>query len=81
VVGVDGSEQASNALQWAIDLAQPLKAEVAAVFGFQLPAHALDIYGIAPTPLLFDDDWRRELTHQFKEDWCAALKDSGSGTA
>lgn len=76
VVGVDGSVQAHHALQWAIDLARPLRAEIIATFVFHLPAHAYDSYGFT-SPLLFEDDWRGELTSQFQQDWCAPLKDSG----
>jgi nucleotide-binding universal stress UspA family protein len=62
VVGVDGSENGHHALEVAIALARPLKAEIVAAFVFQPPSHTYDAYGFA-TPLLFEDDWRRELVH------------------
>lgn len=76
VVGVDGSECARHALEWAIGLARALHAEVVAVFALQLSKYDYFAYGLA-VPLMYDDEWRRELKHAFEQDWCAPLKQSG----
>lgn len=37
VVGVDGSPEAGKALDWAVDLARALQAEVVAVHSLEVP--------------------------------------------
>ncbi len=76
LVGVDGSEQSAHALEWTIDLAKALKAEVIGVFAVHLPAYAYAGYETV-APLGFDDRFRRELKLAFEDDWCAPLKASG----
>jgi nucleotide-binding universal stress UspA family protein len=76
VVGVDGSDHGRHALELAIALARPLHAEIVATFAFRPPSHTFDAYGFT-TPLLFEDDWHRELVHTFEQDWCAPLRNSG----
>jgi nucleotide-binding universal stress UspA family protein len=76
VVGVDGSECARHALEWAIGLARSLHAEIVAVFALQLSKYDYFAYGMA-VPLMYEDEWRRELKHSFEQDWCAALRKSG----
>lgn len=76
VVGVDGSEQAVRALNWTIDLAKQLKAEVIAVFALHLPPYAYAGYETV-APLEFDEKFRGELKHVFEDEWCAPLKASG----
>jgi nucleotide-binding universal stress UspA family protein len=75
VVGVDGSSEAASALDWSIDLARDLRAEVVAV-------HALDTAFIAYFSLELGTRlplarWQEEMKRTFEDEWCAALKDSG----
>jgi nucleotide-binding universal stress UspA family protein len=76
VVGVDGSKGARSALEWAVTLARSLQAEVIAVFAVNVSQHDYYAYGLA-VPLLYEDEWRRELQHAFEHDWCAPLRLSG----
>jgi len=41
----------------------------------QLSQYDYHVYGLA-TPLLYEDEWRRELKHAFEQDWCAPLSGS-----
>jgi nucleotide-binding universal stress UspA family protein len=76
VVGVDGSDQSALALDWGIDLARALKAEVIAVFAVHIPPYAYAGYETV-APIGLDDRFTAELKHAFEDEWCAPLKSSG----
>jgi nucleotide-binding universal stress UspA family protein len=76
VVGVDGSEQSTAALGWAIRMAQGMGSEVVAVFAIDIPVWFADSYVTIPQPQ-FDPEWRREMQQAFEERWCKPLKDAG----
>lgn len=76
VVGLDGSDHAAAALDYAINVARPISAEIVAVYALHVPVSAFDPYGIAP-PLLYDPEWRAEMKRAFEEKWCKPLRESG----
>jgi len=76
VVGLDGSDQAAAALDWAINLAKPIGAEIVAVSALHVPVYAFDPYAIA-LPLEYDPEWRAAMKKAFEEEWCRPLRESG----
>lgn len=73
LIGVDGSDDSRHALEWAVDLAGRLDAEVVAV-------HALGLLeqlapGGEPVPTA---SHREEIVRVFEQEWCAPL-DSADG--
>ena len=68
VVGVDGSACARRALEWAVDVAEAVGAEVIAV-------HALGLLTHLPGPAVASAGHHREVQLAF-DDWCAPLRDS-----
>jgi nucleotide-binding universal stress UspA family protein len=75
VVGLDGSEGSGRALQWAVDTAKPLDAEVIAVHVHHVTAYLPAPMGI--TPPIDTEEWREELQRAFAQDWCAPLRKAG----
>jgi nucleotide-binding universal stress UspA family protein len=75
VVGVDGSEAAARALEWAIGLAAPLDAEVIAVYAYELPAYVPRPGGAPYVPE--QENWERALRQDFELCWCAPLAEAG----
>jgi nucleotide-binding universal stress UspA family protein len=66
VVGVDGSEHATAALEWAALMAQGFGSEVVAVFAISAPVY-FDTGFAAPTiPVQYDDEWRAEIKKEFE---------------
>jgi nucleotide-binding universal stress UspA family protein len=76
VVGLDGSDHAAAALDWAISLAKPIGAEIVAVSALHVPVYAFDPYAIA-IPLEYDPEWRAAMKKAFEEEWCQPLCESG----
>jgi nucleotide-binding universal stress UspA family protein len=76
VVGLDGSDHAAAALDWAISVAWPLNAEIVAVSALHVPVYAFDPYAIA-YPLEYDLEWRAAMKKAFEEEWCKPLRESG----
>ena len=74
IVGVDGSEQASYALTWAIRMAQGMGSEVIAVFAISPPVY-FDL-GYTTPPVEYDPQWRAEIEKEFEVQWCKDLRDS-----
>ena len=66
VVGVDGSDNAVDALAWAVDLAQCVGAEVVAV-------HAV---GLLEASATHDEASRNARLRRFETQWCAPLSTS-----
>src|SRR5215510_9891141 len=75
VVGVDGSDQATAALDWAIRLAGPLSAEIVAVFAVSAPSYFG--YGYETVPPSLDPKWRAQVHSDMEQIWCRALRESG----
>jgi len=75
LVGLDGSAGSVRALDWAINLAKSLGAEIVAVHVAQMLPPAAVSFGIAPIelPLASLDDLRR----RFETEWAAPLKAAG----
>jgi nucleotide-binding universal stress UspA family protein len=69
VVGIDGSENARCALDWAITLARPAGARITAVHALGL----LDRLGDEPVPTASHRD---AVLHEFRATWCAPLDDA-----
>jgi nucleotide-binding universal stress UspA family protein len=77
VVGVDGSEHATAALEWAALMAKGFGSEVVAVFAISPPVY-FDTGFSAPTvPVQFDDEWRAEIKKEFEHVWVKPLSDAG----
>lgn len=72
VVGVDGSEPATRAVDWCATYAEQLHAEIVIVHAIDLPVYQSTV-GIrlpAPPP---SPEYRAELTEHIANVWCAAL--------
>lgn len=65
VVGVDGSDQASAALDWAIRFARPLGAEIVAVFAVPPPIYIG--YGYETVPPALDPEWRAQVRNDMEQ--------------
>jgi nucleotide-binding universal stress UspA family protein len=77
VVGIDGSESATEAVAWTIDLARQTGAEIVAVSALAPPNYA-EYAGMAMVaPIEFDPQFQAELESAFRQDWCRPLIDSG----
>jgi nucleotide-binding universal stress UspA family protein len=77
VVGVDGSEHATAALQWAARMAKGMGSDVVAVFAIIPPVY-FDAGLAAPViPVQYDDQWRAEMKKEFEEVWVTPLRDAG----
>ena len=75
VIGLDGSPGSTHALQWAIDMAKRLDAEVVAVYVDSLPIYVPGPMGIVPpaeTP-----EQRADIQEAFSTEWCLPLRKSG----
>ncbi len=75
VIGLDGSPGATHALQWAIDMAKRLDAEVVAVHVDNPQIYVPAPMGILPpaeTP-----QQRADLAETFATEWCLPLRRSG----
>jgi nucleotide-binding universal stress UspA family protein len=75
VIGLDGSAGSTHALQWAIDLAKRLGAEVVAVHVDSPPTYIPAPMGILPpaeTP-----QQRADLEEALATEWCLPLRKSG----
>ncbi len=77
VVGVDGSEHALAAIEWAIRMAKGMGSEVVAVYALSTPVYFDTGYSSPAVPVQYDPEWRDEMKREFEEDWCKPLKDSG----
>ena len=75
LVGLDGSSGSARALDWAIQLAKLLKAEIIAVYVFEFLSPTAVGYGMAPLEL--PDGWLDDLRRQFETEWSAPLKAAG----
>ncbi|HVS05809.1 MAG TPA: universal stress protein [Candidatus Dormibacteraeota bacterium] len=75
VVGIDGSDHAATALEWAVRMARGMGSEVVAVYAIDLPTwFASAAGGVPPQP---DPEWRAEMKTEFEGQWCKPLKDAG----
>jgi len=77
VVGVDGSEHADAALDWAVRMAKGMGSEVVAVFAISQPFYFDAGYVTAVAPPQFDPVWRAEITKEFEGEWCKPLIEAG----
>jgi nucleotide-binding universal stress UspA family protein len=77
VVGVDGSEHADAALEWAVRMAKGMGSEVIAVFAISQPFYFDAGYVTAVAPPQFDPVWRAEITREFEGNWCKPLIEGG----
>ena len=79
LVGVDGSAQSAQALEWAIRLARCAEAEIVAVYVIPPPTF-LEYgagYGVPVVPAELDPEWRAETIQEFHDKWSAPLAASG----
>lgn len=79
VVGVDGSEHATFALDWAARMAKGMGSEVTAVFAISPPVYLDGGIGYAPPVVIpqFDPEWRDAMKKEFEDKWCSQLGHSG----
>lgn len=71
VVGVDGTDSSTHALEWAAERAAELHAEVVAVFA--VPPVAQFVMSVPPLPA----DAVKGLRGSFEHRWCQPLRDAG----
>ncbi len=77
VVGVDGSQHAADALQWAIRMAKGMGSEVIVVFAV-VPSTYFDTgFGPPTIPVEFDAEWRAEMKKELDEIWARPLAEAG----
>lgn len=76
VVGVDGSEPAAAAIEWATAMAKGMDAEVTAVFAIAPMVYAFP-EGYPMVPPQLDPEWRTAIRADFEDTWCRPLKDAG----
>jgi nucleotide-binding universal stress UspA family protein len=76
VVGVDGSEHASSAIEWAVQMAKGMGSEVIAVYAISPPVYFDTGFTTAVPPIQFDPAWRAEMKKEFEQDWCRRLRES-----
>lgn len=74
VVGVDGSESATRAVEWCAQHAPALDAEVVAVHAVEEPVYPVPTLAYVAVPPL-SDEARAELLRLLDEEWCAPLRD------
>lgn len=77
VVGVDGSDHAQAAVQWAIRMAKGMGSEVVAVFAITPPVYFDPVYGAPMVPVEYDEEWRAQVKKEFEESWCRPFRDAG----
>jgi nucleotide-binding universal stress UspA family protein len=83
LVGLDGSPGSSAALDWAIDLARAVDAEVIAVHVFQLPYPMLvpaaggTSMGVGGEVGSLEQSLRETVKETFRNEWCAPLEKAG----
>jgi nucleotide-binding universal stress UspA family protein len=75
VVGVDGSDHAAAALEWAIRMARGMGSEVVAVYAVDPPIWFASAAGAVPPQ--YDPEWRAAMRAEFEGQWCKPLKDAG----
>jgi nucleotide-binding universal stress UspA family protein len=75
LVGLDGSAGSARALDWAIELARALHAEIVAVHVAELLTPSALGLGLAPIDL--PDNWAEDLRQRFENDWTAPLQTAG----
>jgi nucleotide-binding universal stress UspA family protein len=75
LVGLDGSSGSARALDWAIQVAKSLKADIVAVYVLEILSPTAVGYGLAPIGL--PDGWLDDLRRQFENEWSAPLKQAG----
>ncbi len=71
LVGIDGSEEAREALEWSIVIARSCDAELLVAHAAGLLSH-LDEGHISPT-----QSHLSELRQMFEHEWCSSLDESG----
>lgn len=77
VVGVDGSEHAEAAVEWAVRMAKGMGSEVIAVFAIAPPTYFETGYTAPLVPVQFDPEWRAQVEKEFADDWCKQLRSAG----
>jgi nucleotide-binding universal stress UspA family protein len=75
LVGLDGSSGSGRTLEWAIELARALDAEIVAVHVAELLSPVAVGYGLAPIELPVG--WLDDLRQRFENEWAAPLKQAG----
>jgi nucleotide-binding universal stress UspA family protein len=77
VVGVDGSEHAEAAIEWAVRMAKGMGSEVIAVFAIAPPSYFETGYTVPIAPVQFDPEWRAQMEKEFEGAWCKSLRSAG----
>ena len=76
LVGVDGSDHATHAVEWCASYAKALDAEVVVVHAIDLPVIASPTTVAFPVPQLTPED-RDQLEKIVTTQWCAPLAEAG----
>jgi nucleotide-binding universal stress UspA family protein len=75
VVGVDGSEPSSHALEWCVDHAKPLEADIVVVHAIDLPIVVAPLTTYIPMQNFSEVD--HAAVEALVHDWCKPLNDAG----
>jgi nucleotide-binding universal stress UspA family protein len=73
VVGVDGSEHSTRALEWCARYAKGLDAEIVVVHAIEIPINPAVGFGSAYTPIPAVPE-PSEMEAHIEHEWCAPLK-------
>lgn len=76
MVGVDGSDHANAALQWAVRMAKGMGSEVIAVFAIAPPVYFNTGFAPPTIPVQYDEQWRQEMRKEFENVWCKPLREA-----
>jgi nucleotide-binding universal stress UspA family protein len=77
VVGVDGSEHSTRALEWCARYAEALDAEIVVVHAIEIPINPVFGFGSAYTPIPAVSQ-PSEMEAHIEHDWCAPLAQVGA---
>lgn len=77
VVGVDGSDHALSALEWAVRMAKGMGSEIIAVYAIAPAIYIDPMFGAPMVPVEYDEEWRARVTKEFEESWCRPLREAG----
>jgi nucleotide-binding universal stress UspA family protein len=73
VVGVDGSEHSTRAIEWCARYAEALDAEIVVVHAIEIPINPAIGFGSAYTPIPPAPE-PSEMEAHIEDDWCAPLR-------
>jgi nucleotide-binding universal stress UspA family protein len=80
IVGVDGSEPSTRALEWCAKYGKALDAEIVAIYALDFPVTSASGFGYIPIPIPIEMPTaaeRARLHETIMRDWCRPLAEAG----